>query len=226
MSITITDSLSMRVRRLSPPLIVCGSFSPWPANPWRITWNCCPSILFTGYFGRMAISSIIPLTLSHWKTKFGRNLPETFRAISSFLTYSEKVFHEGYEKLVHVPFVNPWNMISVAPQLIRLRAFRSVYSMVSKYIHDPHLRQLFSFHSLLVGGNPFTTTSIYTLIHCLERKWGVFFPKGGTGALVRALVKLFLELGGEIRFNSEVTEIMTVQPGDRGHYKKRSERRL
>ena len=105
---------------------------------------------------------------------------------------------------------NPWSMISVAPQLIRLRAFRSVYGMVSKYIHDPHLRQLFSFHSLLVGGNPFTTTSIYTLIHCLERKWGVFFPKGGTGALVRALVKLFLELGGEIRFESEVTEIMTV----------------
>jgi phytoene desaturase len=100
-------------------------------------------------------------------------------------------------------------MVSVAPQLIHLQAFRSVYSMVSKYIRDEHLRQLFSFHSLLVGGNPFTTTSIYTLIHCLERKWGVFFPKGGTGALVRALVKLFLELGGEIRFNSEVTEIMT-----------------
>ena len=68
---------------------------------------------------------------------------------------------------------------------------------------------LFSFHSLLVGGNPFTTTSIYTLIHCLERKWGVFFPRGGTGALVRALVKFFLELGGEIRFDSEVSEIMT-----------------
>ena len=88
-------------------------------------------------------------------------------------------------------------------------AYRSVYSMVSKYIQDPHLRQLFSFHSLLVGGNPFTTTSIYTLIHCLERKWGVFFPKGGTGALVQALVKFFLDLGGEIRFNSEVSEIMT-----------------
>ena len=100
-------------------------------------------------------------------------------------------------------------MFSVAPQLIQLQAFRSVYSMVSKYIRDEHLRQLFSFHSLLVGGNPFTTTSIYTLIHCLERKWGVFFPKGGTGALVRALVQLFLDLGGEIRLNSAVTEIVT-----------------
>src|SRR5262245_16625790 len=135
--------------------------------------------------------------------------PRDVEGYQQFLTYAEKVFHQGYEQLVHVPFLNLWSMISVMPQLLQLRAFRSVYSMVSKYIQDEHLRQLFSFHSLLVGGNPFTTTSIYTLIHCLERKWGVFFPKGGTGALVQALVKLFLELGGEIRFNSEVTEIMT-----------------
>jgi len=107
--------------------------------------------------------------------------PRDVEGYQQFLTYSEKVFREGYEKLVHVPFVNPWSMTSVAPQLIRLRAFRSVYSMVSKYIRDEHLRQLFSFHSLLVGGNPFTTTSIYTLIHCLERKWGVFFPKAEPG---------------------------------------------
>lgn len=126
-----------------------------------------------------------------------------------FLKYSEEVFHEGYEKLVHVPFLSWASMVAVAPQLIRLKAYRSVYSMVAKHIRDPHLRQLFSFHSLLVGGNPFTTTSIYTLIHCLERKWGVYFPKGGTGALVQALVRLFKDLGGEIRFNSEVGEILT-----------------
>jgi len=96
----------------------------------------------------------------------------------------------------------------VAPQLIRLKAYRSVHAMVAKYIHDPQLRQLFSFHSLLVGGNPFTTTSIYTLIHSLERKWGVFFPKGGTGALVGALARLFQELGGELRLDAEVLEIL------------------
>jgi len=113
------------------------------------------------------------------------------------------------EKLVHVPFLNLSSMIAVAPQLIRLEAYRSVYGAVAKHIRDPHLRQLFSFHSLLVGGNPFTTTSIYTLIHCLERRWGVFFPKGGTGQLVRSLVKLFQELGGEIRYNAEIDRIAT-----------------
>jgi phytoene desaturase len=135
--------------------------------------------------------------------------PADWEGYRGFLKYSEEVFHEGYEKLVHVPFLNLSSMAAVAPQLIRLQAYRSVYSIVAKYIRDPHLRQLFSFHSLLVGGNPFTTTSIYTLIHCLERKWGVFFPKGGTGQLVAALVKLFQELGGEIRYNAEIAKIAT-----------------
>ena len=142
--------------------------------------------------------------------------PRDVQGYKQFLTYSEEVFREGYENLAHVPFLNWSSMVAVAPQLIRLKAYRSVYSMVAKYIRDPHLRQLFSFHSLLVGGNPFTTTSIYTLIHCLERKWGVFFPEGGTGALVQALVKLFIELGGEIRLNSEVTRIDTGAGKARG----------
>ena len=141
--------------------------------------------------------------------QIARKAPQDLEGYQKFLKYSEEVFTEGYEKLAHVPFLNWWSMASVAPQLVRLKAYRSVYSMVSKYIRDPHLRQLFSFHSLLVGGNPFTTSSIYTLIHCLERKWGVYFPKGGTGALVRALVKLFQELGGEIRLNAEIAQITT-----------------
>jgi phytoene desaturase len=133
--------------------------------------------------------------------------PRDVDGYKQFLKYAEEVFHEGYENLAHVPFLKPLSMVAVAPQLIRLKAYRSVYGMVAKYIKDPHLRELFSFHSLLVGGNPFTTTSLYTLIHCLERKWGVFFPQGGTGALVQALVKLFVELGGEMRLNAEVSRI-------------------
>ena len=126
-----------------------------------------------------------------------------------FLDYAEEVFHEGYTKLAATPFLNFWSMIQVSPQLIRLQSYRSVYSIISKFIKDDHLRQVFSFHPLLVGGNPYTSSSIYTLIHYLERNWGVFFVKGGTGALVTALVKLFEELGGEIRLDSPVERIHT-----------------
>lgn len=126
-----------------------------------------------------------------------------------FLNYTKDVYQEGYVKLAAEPFLNWWSMLRVAPQLAKLRADRSVYQIVSKYVKNEHLRQAFSFHSLLVGGNPFATSSIYTLIHYLEREGGVYFPKGGTGALVQALVRLFQELGGKLQLNSEVEEILT-----------------
>ncbi len=147
------------------------------------------------------------------ENQIARKSPRDLEGYKKFLRYSEEVFKQGYENLAHVPFLNWWSMASVLPQLVRLEAYRSVFSVVSKFIEDRHLRQLFSFHSLLVGGNPFTTTSIYTLIHCLERKWGVYFPKGGTGALVQGLVKLFQDLGGTIRLATPVSHILTN--GDR-----------
>lgn len=137
--------------------------------------------------------------------------PADVEGYRKFLEYSKEVFHEGYTRLAHVPFQNIWSMVRVSPQLIRLQAYRSVYSVVSKFIQDEKLRQAFSFHTLLVGGNPFRTSAIYTLIHFLERNWGVHFPRGGTHALVLALVRLFEELGGKIRCGAEIDEITTSQ---------------
>ncbi len=124
-----------------------------------------------------------------------------------FTDYARRVFIAGYSELAATPFLRFRDMIRVAPALIRLRADRSVYKTVSGYVKNEHVREALSFHSLLVGGNPYDTSSIYTLIHYLEREWGVFFPRGGTGALVRAIVKLFQELGGEIRLTTEVSKI-------------------
>lgn len=126
-----------------------------------------------------------------------------------FLEYAEAVFEEGYVKLADQAFVDIWSMIRAAPQLIGLQSYRSVYSIVSRYIKDDQLRQAFSYHTLLVGGNPFTASSIYALIHALERRWGVYYATGGTGALVSGLARLFREIGGEIRLNSPVERIET-----------------
>ncbi|MFI2810042.1 phytoene desaturase [Microbulbifer sp. JSM ZJ756] len=139
--------------------------------------------------------------------------PRDVEGYRRFLNYSRAVFEEGYRKLGAVPFLSFRDMLAAGPQLARLQAWSSVYSMVSKFIEDPHLRQAFSFHSLLVGGNPFATSSIYTLIHALEREWGVWFPRGGTGALVRGLAQLFEDLGGTLELNAEVARIETT--GDR-----------
>lgn len=136
--------------------------------------------------------------------------PADVEGYKRFLAYSKAVFEEGYIKLGAVPFLSFRDMIQAGPQLARLQAWRSVYGMVSRFIQDEHLRQAFSFHSLLVGGNPFATSSIYTLIHALERRWGVWFPRGGTGALVKGLVKLFEDIGGHIELNAPVARIETA----------------
>ena len=139
--------------------------------------------------------------------------PADVEGYARFRTYAEAVFQKGYVELAHVPFLDFRSMIKVAPDLARLSAWRSVHAMVASFIRDPHLRQAFSFHSLLVGGNPFATSAIYALIHALERRWGVWFPRGGTGALIAGMVRLFQDLGGTVHLSTPVQRILTR--GDR-----------
>jgi phytoene desaturase len=139
--------------------------------------------------------------------------PDDVEGYRRFADHARKVFERGYTGLAATPFLRFWDMVKVAPHLARLRADRSVYATVAKYVKDEHLRQALSFHSLLVGGNPFETSSIYTLIHHLERTWGVGFPRGGTGALVQALVGLYQSLGGELRLNAPVEQVRVDADG-------------
>ena len=139
--------------------------------------------------------------------------PEDVAGYRKFLEYSAGVFHEGYEKLGHVAFLDFASMIKAAPALMKYQAWRSVYSIVSSFVKSEHLRQALSFHTLLVGGNPMTTSAIYALIHKLERDGGVWFAMGGTNKLIAGLVTHFERLGGVLRLNDPVTSIETL--GDR-----------
>ncbi len=143
-----------------------------------------------------------------------RVAPDDLAGYRRFHAYTEKVYAKGYDDLGAVPFLRFWDMVRVAPHLMKLRADRSVYGAVSRFVKSEHLRQALSFHPLLVGGHPYRTSAIYTLIHHLERKWGVWFPKGGTGALVRGIARVFEEAGGELRLSSPVRSI-EVTPGAR-----------
>jgi phytoene desaturase len=136
--------------------------------------------------------------------------PEDVAGYRRFLEYSAGVFHEGYEKLGHVAFLDFASMIKAAPALAKYQAWRSVYSIVSSFVKDEHLRQALSFHTLLVGGNPMTTSAIYALIHKLERDGGVWFAKGGTSKLVAGLVTHFERLGGVLKLGDPVTSIETL----------------
>lgn len=119
----------------------------------------------------------------------------------------KEIFDIGYLQLADAPFDRLSEMLRVVPDMMRLGSYRSVYGFVSQFIEDERLRQVFSFQPLLVGGNPFQTSSIYMLIHWLERKWGVHFARGGTTSIVHGLVRLLEDLGVQVRLSSPVEEI-------------------
>lgn len=133
--------------------------------------------------------------------------PEDVAGYEAFVTQSEAIFKVGFERLAHKPFTRFMDMMKIVPDMMRLRSYRTVYGLVSQYVKSDKLRQVLSFHPLLVGGNPFDTTSIYTLILFLERRWGVHFPMGGTGALVQGLIALIERHGGRLHLNAPVASI-------------------
>ena len=146
------------------------------------------------------------------RAEVARLAPDDVAGYERFLKASEAIYKVGFEQLGHVPFDSWTDMAKVLPELLKLEGYRTVYSMACKHVHDPRLRVVLTFQSLLVGGNPFATTSIYCLIAFLERRWGVHFPMGGTGSLVRGLVKLIEGQGGEVCCGQAVEQI-TVRDG-------------
>jgi phytoene desaturase len=144
--------------------------------------------------------------------EIARFSPRDVEGWRKFVEHSERIYRVGFEQLAHAPFSNITDMMRVVPDMLRLENWRSVFGLVSKYIEDPKMRQVFSFHPLLVGGNPLSTSSIYTLIAWLERKHGVWFAMGGTGAVIRELAKLIERMGGRFELETDVDEIL-VQDG-------------
>ena len=134
---------------------------------------------------------------------------DDFSGYEKLLSFTEKIFDKGFTELSTKPFNEISFMIKQIPSLLKLRSYQSVYKLVSSFISNDKLRRVFSMHPLLVGGNPFTTTSIYTLILFLEKKWGIHYSMGGTGSIVKGLEKLMSEENIKVLKNSEATEIIS-----------------
>ncbi len=141
---------------------------------------------------------------------------EDVSGYENYLRASEKRYRVGFEGLVDKPFDSLTALARFLPELIKLRSDRSVYELVSRYIQDPQLRMTMSFHPLLIGGNPFSVTSVYTLISFLEQRWGVWSAMGGTGSIVKGMVGLIKGQGGIIQYNAEVDEILVEKSHVRG----------
>jgi phytoene desaturase len=148
--------------------------------------------------------------------QIARFSPEDVQGFKNLIKASEKCFQLGFVELGMVPFENLIDVAKALPKLVKMKAWQSIYSLVAQHIRHPKLRIVMSFHPLLIGGNPFSVTCVYSLIHSLERRWGVHSAMGGTTAIVRELVKLLEEREVPIRYNAPVTHIRVEAGRARG----------
>jgi phytoene desaturase len=145
------------------------------------------------------------------KAEVARFNPDDVAGYEAFLKASGTLYKIGFDKLLAVSFDSPRTMLTAVPHLLTAQFYRSVHGLVARYIRDPKLRMVFSFHPLLIGGNPFTATAVYALIGQLERQHGVHYALGGTHSLVRGLVGLIEGQGGEVRLNAPARRILVEQ---------------
>ncbi len=143
------------------------------------------------------------------EAEVARISPSDLPGYRRFLVDTEQIYVRAFEQLGRRPFLSWRDIAKVAPELVRLGAHRDVYSFVSRYVRDPRLRCIMSFHPLFLGGSPFRASAIYSIVPYLEQLGGVWFAKGGMHALVQAMGRLFTDLGGTIRYSSPVVEITT-----------------
>ena len=142
------------------------------------------------------------------KRQIGEICKEDVVGYEKLVKFTKKIFDKGFTELADVPFDKPFVMMQQLPALLKLKSYKSVYSLVSSYIKNEKLRRMLSMHPLLVGGNPFTTTSIYGLILYLEKKWGIHYSMGGTGNIIKGFEKLMNEVGIKIIKSKEVNKII------------------
>ena len=143
------------------------------------------------------------------KAQIGELSEEDVQGYEKLVNFTKKIFDKGFTELADVPFDRPFVMLQQLPALLKLKSYKSVYSLVSSYIKNEKLRRMLSMHPLLVGGNPFTTTSIYGLILYLEKKWGIHYSMGGTGNIIKGFEKLMNEVGIKVIKGNEVKKIIS-----------------
>lgn len=150
------------------------------------------------------------------RAEVARLSPGDVAGYERFMALAEKICAVGFDRLGHVSFGSIRDMLAIAPEMARLQSYRSVYGLVSRYVRDPRLRTVFSYHPLLIGGNPFKASALYALIPHLERRWGVHYALGGVNRLVAGLCGLIAGQGGTVRLGAEVEEILVENGRARG----------
>ncbi|MFB6309702.1 MAG: phytoene desaturase family protein [Salinirussus sp.] len=95
---------------------------------------------------------------------------------------------------------------------VGLSLLGSMADHVEDYVDHPKLRQLLQYTLVFLGGSPETTPALYNIMTHVDVNLGVYYPDGGMGSVIDALVELGSRLGVEYETNAEVETIRGV-PG-------------
>jgi len=152
---------------------------------------------------------------AHMRAEVARFCPEDLPSYERFLEEAATCYQKGFIELGSIAYNTVSDLVLALPKMIQMRGWRSIHQMVCSHFKNEKLRIVMSFHPLLIGGNPMSVTCIYSLINTLERRFGVHSAMGGTGAIIKGMVKLLEGLGGRIRYDSQVSRI-DVEPARAG----------
>ena len=142
------------------------------------------------------------------RAEVARLSPDDVAGFDQFVAEADLCYQLGFEALGCKAFDSIFDLLAALPSMARMRAWRTMHGLVASYFKHPKLRMAMSLQTLLIGGNPFSVTGVYSLINALERRYGVYSAMGGTGAIVQGMVNLLQARGVPLRCNAEVKRIM------------------
>ncbi|AGI27206.1 Phytoene dehydrogenase [Candidatus Portiera aleyrodidarum] len=180
-------------------------------------------------FGKKLPQYINFIELNHWynfyffdKTTFNycNNVKKTKHNIKFFsktdlesynklLLITKRFFEFCFKRFSKKTFNTIYHLIKCIPTFIKLKCYHSYFYLINHFIKNNKLKQIFSIYPLLIGGNPYKVSCLYSLILYLERKWGIHFPQGGIGYLINKLEMLMREEGIKIYTGVSVKKIIT-----------------
>ena len=142
------------------------------------------------------------------RAEVARVSPDDVAGFDKFVAEADLCYQLGFEALGCKAFDSIFDLLAALPSMARMRAWRTMHGLVASYFKHPKLRMAMSLQTLLIGGNPFSVTGVYSLINALERRYGVYSAMGGTGAIVQGMVNLLQARGVPLRCNAEVKRIL------------------
>ena len=83
----------------------------------------------------------------------------------------------------------------------------SVAGTVRAFNPDPRVAQMIDHYTQYVGSSPYGSPAVLCGIAHMQTDEGIWYPKGGTGAVPRGAGQARAELGVEIRVNTRIEKL-------------------